>query len=53
MLDDNMFGVEENDYEVCPYCGSTHVNDKYCPIQHAIKKHRKPWIFGRIAQRLK
>lgn len=41
MLDDNVF---TNEYEVCAFCGGTHVNDKYCPVQLALKKSKTAWI---------
>ncbi len=54
MIDDNQFNEElyRGEYEICAWCGSTHANDKYCPMQLAFRKSKVKWMCQHINDRI-
>lgn len=52
MWDDNLFIPTDNEWEICAFCGSTHVNDKFCPMQLKNKKGKISWICHKLSESL-
>lgn len=52
MENEGRFSVGDNPYEVCALCGSTHVNDKFCPALTKKKIKRGAWICEILRRKL-